>query len=253
MNATEARKLQNARVRPIGRLGKVDWAQRDELRHAEIRWFEPKRSRLAKWTMGIGIALIVYALVGFFLLPAIIKWQLLKRLPVITQRTVAVQQVKLNPFASSLTIRGFTLKETNGDVFYSFDELYTNLQLVSIFKRVFVFKEIRPKRPFGSIILQQDGGFNFSNLLNASPSETKPKPKSQELAHFVVERMSIEDGALFFDDLNRKFLLKLSQIGLTLGGFSNRADVPVSTVLSLLCNGTGKCPCPDLVDSGVGA
>ena len=96
--------------------------------------------------MGIGIALIVYALVGFFLLPAIIKWQLLKRLPAITRRTVAVQQVKLNPFALSLIIRGFTLKETNGDVFYSFDELYANLQLISVFKRAFVFKEIRLKK-----------------------------------------------------------------------------------------------------------
>jgi uncharacterized protein involved in outer membrane biogenesis len=231
MNATEAGKVQNARVRPIGRLG--------EVRHAEIRWFEPNRSRLAKWTMGVGIALIVYALVGFFLLPAIIKRQMLQRLPAITQRMVAVQQVKLNPFALSLTIRGFTLKETNGDVFYSFDELYVNLQLVSIFKRAFVFKEIRLKKPVGSVIFQQDGKFNFSNLLSALPPETKAKLKPQELPHFVVERLSIEEGALFFSDLNRNFLLKLSQIGLTLEGLSNQANVPVSTVLSLLCNGTG--------------
>jgi len=187
--------------------------------------------------MGFGMPLIVYTLVGFLLLPAIIKWQLLKRLPAMTQRTVAVQQVKLNPFALSLTVRGFTLKEMNGDMFSSFDELYANLQLVSIFKRVWVFKEIRLKKPFGSVILQQDGKLNVFNLLSALPPETKTKIES---SHFVVERLSIADGTLFFSDLKRNFLLKLSQIGLTLDGFSNQANVPVATVLSLLCNGTGK-------------
>jgi outer membrane protein OmpA-like peptidoglycan-associated protein len=197
------------------------------------------RSRGAKWTLGIGITLTVYALVGFLLLPAIIKSQMLKRLLTLTKRAVTVQQVKLNPFALTLTIRGFVMKETNGDVFCSFDELSVNLQLVSIFKRVFVFKEIRLKKPFGSVIFQQDGKFNLSNRLSASPPETKPKLESQGLPHFVVERLSIEDGAIFFDDLNRKFLLKLSQINLTLNGLSHHTNAPVSTTLSMLCNGTG--------------
>lgn len=242
MKATEAGKLQNARVRSFGRLGEVDSMPPDDPRHAARKRTasEWKHSRLAKWMMGIGIALIVYALIGFYLLPAIIKSQMLKRLPAITHRTVAVQHVKLNPFALSLTIRGFTLKETNGDVFFSFDELYANLQLVSIFKRVFVFKEIRLKKPFGTVIFQHDGKFNFSNLLSAVPPEATSKLASPELPHFVVERLSIEDGALFFNDSNRNFLLKLSQIGLTLGGLSNLTNAPVSTVLSLLCNGTGK-------------
>jgi hypothetical protein len=197
------------------------------------------RSWRAKWTLGIGVALIVYTLAGFLLLPAIIQSQMLRRLPAITHRTVAVQQVKLNPFALTLTIRGFTLKETNGDLFCSFDELYMNLRLVSIFKRAFVFKEIKLKKPFGSVIFQQDGKPNFSNLFGALPPETKAKLESQELPHFVVERLNIEDGALFFDDLNRKSLLKLSRIGLVVKGFSNQTNAPVSTVISFLCNETG--------------
>ena len=193
----------------------------------------------AKWALGIGIALIVYTLAGFLLLPAIIKSQMLKRLPAITQRAVTVQRVKLNPFTLTLTIRGFALKETNGDVFYSFDELYVKLRLVSIFRRVFVFKEIRLKKPFGSVIFQQDGKFNFSNLLSALPPETKTKFESHELPHFAVERLSIEDGALMFHDLNRTFLLKLSQIGLKMAGLSNQTNAPVSTVISFLCNESG--------------
>ncbi|MGD1020143.1 MAG: DUF748 domain-containing protein [Verrucomicrobiia bacterium] len=197
------------------------------------------RSWRAKWTLGIGIALIVYTLVGFLLLPAIIKSQMLKRLPALTRRVVTVQQVKLNPFTLALTIRGFTMKETNGDVFSSFDELYVKLRLVSFFRRAFVFKEIRLKKPFGNVIFQQDGKFNFSNLLSALPPESKPKIESHRLPHYMVERLSIEDGALMFHDLNRKVLLKLSRIGLTMAGLSNQTTTPIPTMISFVCNESG--------------
>jgi outer membrane protein OmpA-like peptidoglycan-associated protein len=197
------------------------------------------RSWRAKWTLGIAIALIVYTLAGFLLLPAIIKSQMLKRLPALTKRVVTVQQVKLNPFTLALTIRGFTMKETNGDVFCSFDELHANLRLISIFKRALVFKVIRLKKPFGSVIFQQDGTFNFSNLLSVLPPESKTKLESQELPHFEVERLNMEDGALMFHDLNRKVLLKLSRIGLTMAGLSNQTNAPVSTVMSFRCNESG--------------
>src|ERR1051325_1345825 len=79
-----------------------------------------KRWIFSKWSLSIALILVIYTLVGFLLLPAIIKSQMLQRLPATTKRTVAVQQVKVNPFALSLVIRGFTLKEPNGDVFCSF-------------------------------------------------------------------------------------------------------------------------------------
>jgi outer membrane protein OmpA-like peptidoglycan-associated protein len=197
------------------------------------------RSWRAKWTLGIGIAVIVYTLAGFLLLPAIIKSQMLRRLPALTKRAVTVQQVKLNPFSLAMTVRGFTMKETNGDVFYSFDELYVKLRLVSIFKRALVFKVIRLEKPFGSVILQQNGKFNFSNLLGALPLETKTKFDSHKLPHFKVERFSIEDGGLTFHDLNRRALLKLSRIGLTMAGLSNQINTPVPTMISFVCNESG--------------
>src|SRR5579859_5893476 len=197
------------------------------------------RSWRARWTLGIGIALIGYTLVGFLLLPAIIQSQMLRRLPALTKRAVTVQQVRLNPFVMTLTIRGFMLKETNGDVFYSFDELYAKLRLVSLFKHAFVFKEIRLKKPFGNVIFQSDGKFNFSNLLGVLPVETKTKLEWQTWPHFVIEQLNIEGGGLLFDDLNRKFQLKLSRIDLALTGFSNQANAPIPITLSMLCNETG--------------
>src|SRR5580658_1942657 len=88
-----------------------------------------KKPKRCKWLIRIGIVLLIYTVVGFFVVPAVIKSQMLKRLPALTKRQAAVEQVKCNPFALSLTIRGFSLKEANGDVFSSFDEFYANFQL----------------------------------------------------------------------------------------------------------------------------
>ena len=43
----------------------------------------------------MGVAIALYTVTGFFVLPAIIKSQLLKRLPVLTHRRAIVQEVKV--------------------------------------------------------------------------------------------------------------------------------------------------------------
>ena len=131
-----------------------------------------KMSRRRKWLIASGITLFLYTIIGFFVAPAVIKSQMLKRIPALTHRQATVQQVKCNPYMLSLTIRGFSLNEPTGEVFSSFDEFYANFQLSSIFKRSLVFKEISLKKPFAQVIYKPDGTFNFANLLTG----TNPPP-----------------------------------------------------------------------------
>src|SRR5436190_11202306 len=99
-----------------------------------------RRARRFRW---IALALLVYTIIGFFVVPALIKSQLLKRLPGITHRQASVAQVKMNPYVLSLTIRGLSLTETNGERFAGFDEFYVNFQLSSLFRLAWTFSEIR--------------------------------------------------------------------------------------------------------------
>src|SRR5580658_9205707 len=134
-----------------------------------------RHQTIKQWAIRIGVAVALYTIVGFFVLPAVIKSQMLKRLPALTHRHVAVQEVKLNPYALSFTSRGFSLTETNGEEFVSLGELYVHFSLSSLLKRGLVFREINVKEPSANVIRLADGTFNFSNLLtNTPPSETKP-------------------------------------------------------------------------------
>ncbi len=141
-----------------------------------------------RWRRRVAIGVAVYAVIGFFILPAIIKWQLRKQLPALSLRQVEVKQVRMNPFALSLTIRGLALTETNGTPFVAFDEFYANFQLSSIFRGAWTFDEIRLVHPTAKLVRFAAGNFNFSNLLSTNPPTTNPPsaPPSLLIQNLVV-------------------------------------------------------------------
>jgi hypothetical protein len=140
---------------------------------------EPARkSRLRKllfWVVGL---FLVYTIVGFFIAPPIIRSLAVKQLSRQLGRDVTIQQVKLNPFAFSATIRGVLIKEKNGDPFLSWDEAYGNFQATSLFGHTWVFKELRASQPFVHVQMNSDGTFNFSDILAKFSTNSTPKAKA---------------------------------------------------------------------------
>ncbi len=184
-----------------------------------------KMSKGTKWLTILGVIMVFYTVVGFFVVPAIVKAQMLKRLPALTKRQVAIERVKFNPYVLSLTIDGFSLKETNGEVFSSFGELYVNFQLSSIFKGAWVFDEISLQDPFAQITYLQDGTFNFANLIsNSSPAPPPQKP--QPPPPVIVYHLRITNAALAFADLTRKepFKILYQPINVNLNDFTTLRD-----------------------------
>jgi hypothetical protein len=192
--------------------------------------------RARRWAIGVGVAIVLYTMMGFFVLPALIKSQMLKRLPALTHRNVAVQEVRLNPLALSFTLRGFSLTETNGDEFASLGELYVNFESVSLVKRGFVFKEIHVKKPSASVVRLLDGTFNFANLLTNTATVGTSSKTNQQLPLVMIDELKIEDGQFSFTDLDRKkpFHRQLGPINVTLTKFTTRPKEgsPYSVIVS---------------------
>jgi uncharacterized protein involved in outer membrane biogenesis len=175
-----------------------------------------------RWLKRGAIALVIYAVIGFLIVPAIVKWQLRKQLPALTQRLAVVQQVRMNPFALSLTVRGLALTETNGTPFAAFDELYVNFQLSSIFRRAWTFGEIRLTHPTANVIRLADGSFNFSNLAPAetTPATNPPSAPPPLLIHSLV----VTNAVISFADATtpRAFRSDYGPLHLALADFTTR-------------------------------
>lgn len=145
----------------------------------------------------VAIALLLYTVIGFFVVPPIVKWQLQKQLPVFTYRQAVVKQVWVNPYALSLTVRGLSLTETNGTPFAGFDELYVNFQLSSLFRWAWTFSEIKLTKPSLTVTRFADGRFNFENLLTNSASASN---ENSALPPALIQHLQITNALVTFTD-----------------------------------------------------
>jgi hypothetical protein len=140
-----------------------------------------RQRKLIYWVVGF---ILFYTLVGFFVLPPIIRSVAAKKLSEQLGREVTIRQVKLNPFTFSATIRGLLIKERNGDPFVSWDEVYANFQPTSIFQHAWVLKEVSTSNPYVQVLINRDGTFNFSDILakfstNAPATAPRGPPKQR--------------------------------------------------------------------------
>lgn len=69
------------------------------------------RPRLKKILIGLIIFFAAFTLLGFFGLPPILKIILTKKLSENLHREVTIKQIKLNPYALSIAIRGLMIKD----------------------------------------------------------------------------------------------------------------------------------------------
>ena len=70
-----------------------------------------KRSAFKRWAQRLVIATVLYALAGFFGVPALIEWQLPKQASKQLGRVVTLAQARFNPFTLQLTLSDLHIAE----------------------------------------------------------------------------------------------------------------------------------------------
>jgi hypothetical protein len=163
----------------------------DKIKFHALDSLSPRRRRLLFWGVGL---LLFYTVTGFLILPPIIRAVAVKQLSKQLDREVFIQKVKLNPFVLSTTIRGLLIKDKDGEPFVSWDEVYVNFQLSSFLGHPWIFKEISVAGPFARVQMNQDGTYNFSDLITkfsttnapAAPRKTPARPVALRIGRLQI-------------------------------------------------------------------
>lgn len=173
----------------------------------KVTWLNalpPRGRRLLLWTLGV---LLFYTIVGFFILPPLVRAVAMKRLSKELERPVTIQKVRLNPFTLSATIRGLLIKDKDSEPLVSWDEVYVNFQLVSFFTRPWVFKEISTSQPYVRVQVNKDYTLNFSDLVEKfskpSADPVTPEKSSKPLA-LRVELLRMSTAKVSLADLTQR-------------------------------------------------
>jgi hypothetical protein len=157
------------------------------------------------WRTAFVVVIVIYGLVGFLLVPRIVKNIIVDNARARTGREVTVKEVRCNPFTLSLTVRGVSLPDRPGSTLVAFDELYVNAQLSSVFRWAATLKELRVVNPYLGLRRFADGGINVLELMEdieeRTPNDEEPDEEGglprALLRHILVtgSTIDIEDHA----------------------------------------------------------
>jgi hypothetical protein len=179
----------------------------------------PKKTLIAA-----GVVLASYALFGFFILPGIVKSNLIEAVSQATGQTPEVGDVSTNPFALSLTVRDFSLPDRSGERLVSFHELYVNFELISVFTQAYTFSEISIELPYIRSLVRRDGSVNLMDVMLAGGADSaslNEPPVPVHVDHFVLS-----GGALVYEDRQRTtpFVARMDSLDLSLRDFTTRPN-----------------------------
>jgi hypothetical protein len=207
-----------------------------------IQFRKTRKARIA----GLVILLffVVYSITGFFVLPPYVKKIAVEKLSEQFGRQVNLSSVLINPYALSITLKGFEIKEADGKTtFVLFDRLYLNLEMMSVFRGGPVLSEVKIEGLYLGIVRSGANTYNFSDIVeklrSAKPDDAEKK--SSWPMKFSVSNIQILDSKIEFDDRPVSTRHTISQINLTIPFISNLPSYVESFVqpsLSATINGT---------------
>ena len=177
--------------------------------------------RTKRYGLRVLLGFIAISIVGFFVLPPVVKSLLLEKLSEALHRQVSVQSVSINPYTLSVQIDGVAVQEKGGgDTVAGFDSLYVNLESASLLRGAPVISEIRLTGPKFKIVRLADRRYNFSDLID----EVLARPKTDDpTPGFSLNNIQISGGSVEFEDrpVNEKHAV--SDINLALPFISSLA------------------------------
>ncbi|HEV8342253.1 MAG TPA: DUF748 domain-containing protein [Candidatus Binatia bacterium] len=197
----------------------------------------PRTRKVAIWVASI---LVAIGILGTLIAPPLLRQKLASELSKTLHREVSIQQIRINPYALSVWVRGFLVKERQGSgTAISFDELYVNLELSSLFRRGVVLKEIRLVKPYINLIRNEDLTYNFTDLIEEF-TKGPPDPTPGPTPRFSLNNIQLVDGRIDFDDRPEgvKHAVTSVRIGVPfISSIPYYTDVKVEPAFSALVNG----------------
>jgi uncharacterized protein involved in outer membrane biogenesis len=167
----------------------------------------PRRLRALVWLGGV---IALFTVLGFFVLPPLLKAELQKTLSAELRRDVSIGDIAVNPYTLTLTVSKVDIKERGGADFISFDTLYANAELSSVFRLAPVLKELRLSGPHIRVARTAVGRYNFSDILEAFLA----KPGGGPTPRFALNNIVVEKGRIDFDDQPAGSKHEITDIGL---------------------------------------
>ena len=168
----------------------------------------PVRFVLSKTFLIAAAIVVAYTLAGFFLAPYLLKRQATRFAEEMLKCSLAIEEVRVNPYALTLEIKNLDLKERNGSPLLAFKEFFINFQVSSLWKWALAFADVRLESPSVHVEMKPGGRLNLIEVVDripknekekGAPSEGKVDEKEPPL-RIILEHIALNQGRVVFTD-----------------------------------------------------
>lgn len=156
-----------------------------------------------RWLVLIGVVAL-FTVVGFFVLPPVVKAQLEKRLSSELGRKVTVEKVRLNPYALSLTLENFAIREADeADVFLGWERLHVNFDALLSLRGEWVLSEVVLAGFAVRARVNRDQSLNFSDIIAKLTPQTPAPEKPKQPRPVRIVRLQVAGARVDLADASR--------------------------------------------------
>ena len=161
---------------------------------------------------------VVYLVLGFWVLPAVLQWQLEKQ---VAQRghVLRIEAIRFDPLRLELHVDGLALTDGKGEAMASFAHLAVDLEWRGIIDGAWTFADARLVSPRLRLALAPDGSHSFSDLMAQFASEATPVDNTPtQVPRLRVALTHISDGRIEYFD--QSLVTHVTALTLDLRGLS---------------------------------
>ncbi|SFI19027.1 DUF748 domain-containing protein [Nitrosomonas sp. Nm34] len=201
------------------------------------------RKRLVISFVAAILVIALFGLLGYYWLPGYAKTKIEGILSEKLNRSVTIQSIDIHPYTLELTISGFRVAEkaNTDNLLFAFDRLYVDLSAESIRHLAPIVSTMTLTAPRLHLVREDKHRFNISDLIEQFQSQpTSPADDTQGKSRFSISNISIDGGAVAFEDRLKKSQQNIDQIKLGIPFIANFQSVQTNWVephLSATING----------------
>jgi len=178
-------------------------------------------TRAARITLiALAVVLVAYTVFGFWLVPRLVRSNLVGFASEQYNRQASVGEIRFNPFNLRLELRDFSLPDADHAPLLAFKRLLLDFDISSVWRVGASFAAVELDDPFARVMLRPDGSLNLADL--AKLAHPSPPSDANENPRVFIDRLSVASGRIAFEDRARAtpFATELRPINFELRDFS---------------------------------
>lgn len=154
--------------------------------------------------------LAFYALLGFIVLPLVLKPQLIEIVEKNTNAKILVDSVYFNPFIFKLSLEDVQLQSLEKSPLITFKSFLVNIDPSSLFYGALHVKTIELKEPKIHLTYNKDKTLNLLNIIKKAEEEKVEDNSSASLPRIIVDNVEVINGGMLYKDYTQKNLFEFS-------------------------------------------